>query len=184
MARKLTEKQRTFTLKVFETQEPGPAYFEIYKVRSMAVASACASRLLINAKVQEYLQELRQRAEDDSVANVLERKQVATLIVRGRFADFMTNLTPEKLRSPALKRLRVTEGPAGKTTTIELHSPLEGVDRLNTMDQIYKDGPAVVVDARSVNIGEGATDAKDKLIAELNRFASRKQANRDDPEAK
>jgi len=182
MARKLSDKQRAFTLRVFEAkEEPGPIYLSIYAVKSMAVASAAGSRLLTNVKVQEYLKELRQKTEDESVATVLERKQVATQIVRGRFADFMTNLTPEKLRSPALKRIKVTEGPTGgKTTTIELHSPLEGVDRLNTLDQIYKDGPAVVVDARSVNIGEGAgEDAKDKLIAEVARVAARIRAGKD-----
>ena len=147
MARKLTEKQRAFTLRVFETKEdPGPVYLSIYAVKSMAVASAAASRLLTNVKVQELLEELQQKAEDDSVAGVLERKQVLTEVVRGRFADFMTKLTPDKLKSAALQEIKITEFTGGKegrarekSTTIKLHNPMQAIDLLNKMDKIYTD---------------------------------------------
>ncbi len=181
MVRKLSEKQRTFTLRVFEAKEdPGPIYLSIYAVKSMAVASAAASRLLKNVKVQGLLAELQKKAEDESVAEVLEMKQILTAIMRGRFADFMTNLTPEKLKSPALKEIKVTEGPTGKTTTIKLNDPVTAIDQLCRVMGIYKDGAPINIDARSVNFGEGAIDAKGQLIAELNRFAARIEAHRGD----
>lgn len=185
--RKLTEKQHAFTLKVFENKEPGPAYMEIYRVRSMAVASTCASKLLRVAKVQELLGELRKKVVDASVADVLEMEQILTAIMRGRFADFMTNLTPEKLKSPALQEIKVTERDGGKTTTIKLNDPVRAIDQLCKLMGLYKEvpGATVNIDNRSVNIGEGAgTDAKNKLIAELARYAARAEANRGDKEAK
>ncbi|KKM64638.1 hypothetical protein LCGC14_1499390 [marine sediment metagenome] len=177
MARKITEKQRTFTLRVFEAKEdPGPIYFSIYKCKSMAVASACASRLLTNAKVAEFLQELQQQAQDDSVASVLERKQVLTEIIRGRFADFMTNLTPEKLKSAALQEIKILEnvGPAGgKTTTIKINDHTKAIDLLNKMEKLYGDGVNLNVDARSIHIGDEDDDPKGALISLLNGIAAR-----------
>ncbi len=164
-------------MKVFEGEDAGPVYLGIYKVKSAAVARTCASKLLTKANVQEYLKELRQKVEDDSVATVLELLQLHTSIVRARFADFMSNITAEKLRHPALKRVRVTDGPAGKVTTIELHGPNDSTVLLLKMLGVDKDGVNINIDARSVHIGEGAAaDAKSQLIAEIARFAAREAA--------
>ncbi len=168
MARRLTEQQRAFTLRVFEAkEEPGPIYLSIYAVKSMPVASASASRLLRTVKVQDLLQDLRQKAEDESVADVLERKQVLTEIVRGRFADFMTNLTPEKLRSAALQEIRIVEygiAVPKKATTIKLNDPAKAIDLLNKMDKLYGDGANVNIDARTLTINVGSEE--ERLLAE------------------
>ncbi len=166
MRNKLSEKQHAFTLLVSEGKEAGPAYMEIYRCRSMAVASACASRLLTNAKVEKLLGELRKKAEDDSVATVLEMEQVLTEIIRGRFSEFMTNLTPDKLKSAALQEIKITEAVTGRTTTIKLNDPAKAIDLLNKMDKLYGDEPIVNIDNRTVNIGVGElTDEQLAIIA-------------------
>ena len=196
MARRITEKQRTFTLRVYEAKEdPGPIYLSIYAVKSMAVASAAASRLLKNVKVEGLLAELQKKAEDASVAQVLERKQILTEIARGRLTDYTTcgpdgdliSVGPESPNTAALQevtsRTEVIGEDVGQAviTKLKLHSPMTAIDLLNKMEKLYSDGTTVLVDNsdnRSVNIG--AIDAKGQLIAELNRFAARIEAHRGD----
>ena len=150
---KLTQKQETFCLKYFELgNATEAALIAGYSPRSIR---NIASVNLTNANIQTRLQELRQKVEDASVATVLERKQILTEIARGRFVDFMTNLTPEKLKSAALREIRITELGGDKPikkTTVRLHNSMQAVDILNKMDKIYSDGAMVNVDNRSINI--------------------------------
>ncbi len=119
-------------------------------------ARSIGCRLSTNANILARYNELQQKAEDDSVAGVLERKQVLTEIVRGRFADFMTKLTPEKLQSAALQEIRITEIGRDipvKHTTIKLNSPAQAIDLLNKMDKLYAEG----FEPSGSNKGEGVT---------------------------
>jgi phage terminase small subunit len=170
----LTQKQEKFTRNLFEGMNQSEAYRRAgYAVEKQTAATikANASRLASNVNVKRYLDEMNQKAEDDSVAGRLERKQIATQIARGRFADFMTNLTPEKLRSPALQEIKITEVGVEvpvKTTTIKLHSPLQAIDLLNKMDRLYTDGANVNIDNRTLNINVNSEKTKDlteRLIA-------------------
>ncbi|KKK76913.1 hypothetical protein LCGC14_2858890, partial [marine sediment metagenome] len=43
---------------------------------------------LTKVNIQEKLSELNQKAEDASIAGVVERKKVLTEIIRGRFSEF------------------------------------------------------------------------------------------------
>ncbi len=119
---KLSQKQQNFALRVFEAKEtPGPIYFDIYTVKSMGVASAAATRLLKTVKVEAFIQELRQRAEDASIANVVERKQRLTVIMReDNFGKFGINRT----------------------------SNISAADLLNKMDKIYAEGNVINIDNR------------------------------------
>ncbi len=149
MSRKLTAKQHAFGVLAFKTGEPGLAYMEIYKVKSMAVASVCASKLLTNAKIQELTEDLRKRAEDDSVATVLERKQVLTEILRGRVADYTKNnrinVEPESLNTAAIQEINTSELKIGQgesallveITKLKLHDPIRAIDILNKMGGDY-----------------------------------------------
>lgn len=146
--RKLTQKQETFTRNLFSGMSQYDAYREAgYAVVKQArgTINANASRLANNVNIKQLLDELNQKAEDASVASVLERKQVLTEIIRGRFADFMTKLTPEKLKSAALQEIKIMETDGGKATTIKLHSPIQATDLLNKMDKLYTDGATVNV---------------------------------------
>ena len=148
-------------------------YFELANATEAAIAAGYSSKTarfigsenLTKPNIIERIDELRDKAEDDAVATVLEMKKMFTKIIRGRFADFMTNLTPEKLRSPALKRLRINEGPRGKTTTIELNSQMEAAEKLCKVMGIYRDGDTTINnnDNRTVNIGALTDDQLDSI---------------------
>ena len=150
---KLTGKQERFARFLFEGLAQREAYIQAgySKKQAMATVDKNAFALANNTKVVSRLAELRKAAEDASVATVLERKQVLSEIVRGRVANFMTNLTKEKLESAALQELTITERPSGKKTNIKLHNPIHAVDLLNKMDRIYGESPQVNIDNRSIN---------------------------------
>lgn len=165
---KLTQKQETFCLKYFEVRNATEAAIIAgYNPKYCATNTA---KLLKNTKIKARLEELRQKAEDDTIATVLERKQVLTEIIRGRFIDFMKNPTAEKLNSAALQEIKVInrggENPV-KTTTFKLHNPIPAITELNKMDGIYVDG--AYVDNRKIEV----YDAKGKLAGIIARIASR-----------
>jgi hypothetical protein len=120
--------------------------------RALATIDSQASRLAKTARVQIALAELRQKAEDASIATVIERKQILTEIARGRLADFLVNPTPEKLRSAALQEITITEtvtktldGKEKKTpkvTKVKLHDTTRAIAEINKMEGIYGDTPA------------------------------------------
>ena len=162
---KLTQRQETFCLK----------YFEVGNATEAALIAGyapkyCATntdKLLKNTKIKARLEELRQKAEDATVATVLERKQILTEIARGRFADFMKNLTPEKLNSAALQEIKVVshggDDPT-KTTTIKLHNPINAIAELNKMERIYEAEGSVIIDNRTLIIN--VTSEKGKKLTE------------------
>lgn len=136
---KLTQKQAAFTRLTFETNEPARSYLQIYKCKSKGVASACATRLLKNAKIKTYLQELNQKAEDDSIAAPKERKQRLTVFVR---EDNYTKFG------------------------ISRQGNIQAIAELNKMEKIYTDN-VVNVDNRTLNIivnSEKAKELTQKLI--------------------
>lgn len=165
-----TQKQETFCLRYFETGNATQAALDAGY--SPKWARSQASENLSKPHINQRIDELRKKVEDASVATVLEMQQMLTQVIRGRFADFMTNLTPEKLRSPALKRLRVRESPAGKTTTIELNCPMEAVEKLAKLMGIWKDG-SINIDARSIHVGEEGDDPKQALSSLIDRYVTR-----------
>jgi phage terminase small subunit len=153
MRDKLTGKQERYARFLFEGMSQREAWGEAgYSIKyAPAIIDVNASRLANSNKVKLRIEELRKAAEDASVATVLERKQVLTEIVRGRFADFMTGLTKEKLRSAALQEMRIIEGEDGKkTTVIKLHNPIQAADLLNKMERIYTESPAINVNVENL----------------------------------
>ncbi len=166
-------KHETFCLRYFESgNATEAATLSGYSARS---ARYQGSRLLKRDNIAQRLTDLRQKAEDASVATVLERKQLYTAVIRGRFADFMSGgVTADKLTSAALKEIRVTEvslgeGRTKKTTTIVLHDSLRAADLLNKLEGLYIDSPqvSVNVDNRKVEItviSEKAADLTRRII--------------------
>lgn len=150
---RLTQKQETFCLKYIELGSITDA--ALVAGYSPRTAPYIGSENLNKPQIIERIDQLRQKAEDATIATVLERKQVLTEIVRGRFVDFMTKLTPEKLRSAALQEIRIIEYGKEvpvKTTTIKLHSPIQAIAELNKMERIYEAEGSVVIDNRTLII--------------------------------
>ncbi len=152
----LTQKQQNFALNLFRGMSQREAYLQAgYSPRQVATTldrNACV--LSKNNKVVARQEELRQKAEDDSVATVLERRQVLTEILRGRITDFMTcsadgvwmhDIGPENINKAALKQIQTTTMPFGKEegdlqiilTKVELLSPIPAIAELNKMDGAY-----------------------------------------------
>ena len=184
--RTLKQKHVRFSLDIIKEVPPGKAYMEQYKVRTMAAADACASRLLKTAKIQDYLAKLRKKMEDDSIATPIERKQVLTEIVRARMTNYMTcsvdgvwmhDIGEETLNSAALKKIRTTTMPFGDKeagesvilTEVELISPIQAIAELNKMEGIYDaEGGGVVVNNQILNINVSSEKAKgltERLVA-------------------
>ena len=167
-----TQKQEVFCLKYVELGNISKA--ALIAGYSPRTAPYIGSENLNKPKIIERIAHLRQVAEDATIATVLERKQVLTEIVRGRFANFMTNLTAEKLRSAALQEIRVVEiGLNGKeddegkrrapvkTTTIKLHSPIQAIAELNKMEGIYEAEGSMAIDNRTLIINVISDKAKE-----------------------
>jgi phage terminase small subunit len=114
-------------------------------------ADRTASRLLDRPYVVERLKQLRQKAEDDSIATVIERKQILTKVLRTNLTDFMelgadgswVNLGPETKNAEAISeihsRTEYDDDGAHSTvhTSVKLHDKLKAADLLNKMDGIY-----------------------------------------------
>jgi len=170
MARKLTQQQEGFCLDVFQEIPAGKAYLTHYKCKPSA-ADSLASRLLRNAKIQSRLQELRKKAEDASVASVLERKQRLSEIARANVPDFIDdeNISVDK-DSPnvgAVSEITTRTQPWGRgrepvtITNLKLHNPIQAIDLLNKMDKIYTDSPTVNVDNRKIEIHVNSEKGKE-----------------------
>ncbi len=120
---RLTQKQFTFCLQYVKTgKERDSAITAGYSPKT---AHVIASENLTKPKIIDYIQALRQKTEDASIANVVERKQRLTVIMReDNFGKFGINRT----------------------------SNISAADLLNKMDKIYTDGPTVNIDNRDLTI--------------------------------
>ena len=158
---RLTQKQETFCLKYFELGNASEAArIALYSPKSAAVIGR---ENLLKPQIIERINQLRQIAQDATIATVVERKQVLTEIIRGRFADFMTSLTKEKLQSAALQEIRIIEYGKEvpvKTTTIKLNNPVQAIAELNKMEHIYELGASVIIDHRTLTINVRSEKAK------------------------
>jgi len=164
MRNKLTQKQETFCLNIFQGMSQREAYLKAGYSANMAlsVIDVKASQLASNGKVMVRIQGLRQKAEDDSVMNVLERKQRLTEISRAKLTDFMelgqdgswVNIGKETPQCGAIQEIhsRTEYDDDGSKptvhTSVKLHDPMKAIDLLNKMDKIYSDG---YQDNRTVN---------------------------------
>ncbi len=171
---KLTQKQKAVVLDVFNDVNPGQAYFNHYKCKNLAVAGACATRLLKTAKVQAYLKELHDKAESDKIMSVQERKERLSEIARARLTDYQeTGLDSGYISigkdSPNTAAIAGIESATkfdenGNTgtlfTKVKLHSPIQAIDLLNKMDKIYSDNPVVNVDNRKLIVVTNSEKAR------------------------
>ncbi len=76
----VSQKQKAFVLRTFETKEPTQSYLDVYKCKDKSVASSCATKLLKKAEIQAYLKELNTPGEVKAIASVMERKERLTEI--------------------------------------------------------------------------------------------------------
>ena len=147
----LTQKQKACIRLAFSTNEPAEAYLKIYKCKSKAVASACATRLLKTANARAYLTELEQKKDNEAIAGVQERQEILTEIARGNLTDYQEagadgswiNIGSESPNTRAISeitsRTEYDKDSANSSviTKIKLHSPISAIAELNKMDGAY-----------------------------------------------
>ncbi len=168
--RRLTQRQETFCLKYFELGNASEAA-RIAKY-SPKTAAVIGRENLLKPKIIERIAGLRQVAEDASIANVVERKQVLTEITRGKLSQFTDEsgvIDRSKLDSSAIQGVDEQRTAGGRASIIKLklHSPIQAIDLLNKMDKIYSDGLQVNIDNRDLTINVLTPKAKkqvEKLI--------------------
>ena len=180
-----TQKQERFTRNLFEGMNQSDAYREAgYDVakQTLATIHSNASRLANNVKVLERLEELRRKAEDETVAVPLERKQVLTEILRARLTDYTTcgsdrdliNVGPESPNTAALQEItsRTEYGEDGAgfavITKLKLYNPITAIDTLNKMDRLYSETFPQGDDNRTYNFfltGEAAKQGLNALLS-------------------
>lgn len=176
--KRLTQKQELFCLKYFELGNASEAALIAgYKPRA---ARFIASENLTKPNIQVRIQELRQKVEDDSVMNVLERKQILTEIGRANMIEFVEvgqdgawfnidkrNLNSKAIQSVQSKTLVGKEGADDAVfIRVNLHDPVKAIDLLNKMDKLYSDGSLVNIDNRKLEIVVRSEEAR-SLLAEI-----------------
>ena len=156
----LTQQQINFVHDVLSEIKPGRAYMNHYKPKSMAVADACASALLKTPKIAAYMQKLRDKIEDETIAKPQERQRILSEIARGNLLDYqdadglkVSKGSPNtRAISEITTRTRMMRKEPVSITNVKLHSPIQAIDLLNKMDRLYSEGGTVNVDNRQVNI--------------------------------
>jgi phage terminase small subunit len=149
---KLTQKQERFTLEYFKTGNATQSAITAQYSPKTAVVQG--SRLLTNANVIALLEQLRKRAEDDSVMSVLERKQRLSEIGRARIADFVRceagvahiTLDLESANSAAIQEIttdhvrdgRGEDAVSHEVTKLKLRDQVQAITELNKMEKIYE----------------------------------------------
>ena len=121
---RLTQKQETFCIKYFELGNASEAArLALYSPKTAAVIGA---ENLLKPKIQERIQGLRQKAEDESIAIVQERKQRLTVFIReDNYSKFGINR----------------------------QSNIQAIAELNKMEKIYTEN--ITIDNRTLNINVG-----------------------------
>jgi phage terminase small subunit len=179
----LTQKQEDFCLNYIELGNATQAAIKAgYKPKN---ADVTAAQNLRKPSVIERLNQLRKAAEDNTVMNVLERKQRLSEIARAKLTDFMEmgadgtwcNIGPESEHAGAVQeissRTEKDDKGEGETvfTKVKLHDPIKAIDLLNKMDKIY--APEGTGNTININIDKMLVDARGKLESIINRIAAR-----------
>jgi len=148
---KLTQKQIGFTQDYFSEVPPGQAYMTHYKVKNMAVADVCASKLLKTTKISAYLQELRLKAESKLVMSKQEILERHSEIARAKITDFQTtgadgswiDIGPENKHAGAIQEItsRTEYDKDGSNPSVvmkvKLHDPVRSMQEIAKLQGHY-----------------------------------------------
>jgi len=169
--RRLTQKQETFTQNLFKGMTQREAWIQAgYSSNyALSLVDSHACRLANRDKIKARYAELTQKAEDESIATVKERKQILTEITRGNLTDYQEtgadgawlNIGKESPHTKAIAEITSrTNEDNSVITKVKLHNPIQAITELNKMEKVYAEG-VVNVDNRTVNINVGSDKAKE-----------------------
>jgi phage terminase small subunit len=112
---KLTEKQKAFSDYYIESLNATESYKRAYKVENQSTAESNGSRLLRNAKVKKYIDEIMSSKDESRIASQDEILQILTDIARGITEEEVVQFSQlgEELRTtrkPTIKdRMKASE---------------------------------------------------------------------------
>ena len=169
MKDKLTQKQENFCLNVFQGMSQREAYIQSYKPNyAITTIDANASRLASNEKVLKRLTELREKAQNNKIASVIERKEILSEIARASMTNFVevgqdgawfnidnTNLNSRAIQSVQSKTILGKDGADDAVfIRVNLHNPIDAIKELNKMDGVYSDSAQINInnDNREIKI--------------------------------
>lgn len=141
MAGPRIERKRAFARYLFE----GASQVDAYTKAGYAPSLSSPCKMARDPFVVSEIARLRQDAEDNTIMEIIERKQLLSVIGRSQLTDFLNpdgTLKPIDRNSPstaALSELIIEGGKRGTTTRIKLHDPIRAIEVLNKMDGVYSD---------------------------------------------
>jgi phage terminase small subunit len=161
----LNPSERKFAEQYLATGNATQSYIDAYpKVKNRATAAVLASRVLKKVKVSTYIKQVQDRATDETIMSVIERKQRLTTIGRAKITDFVTpggniEFDPDSPTAGAVGEYKISEFQGGKdgratmlTKDIKLLPAITAIDTLNKMEGIYSEGPQVNIDQRTIEV--------------------------------
>ncbi len=178
----LTQKQETFTVEYFKTGDATKSAITAgYKPKFVATHT---TRWLKMAKIQQRLQELRDKLADEAVMDQREILERNTEIARARMSDFMEcgadgswiNIGLDGCQSAALQEVisRTEYNEKGSNpvliTKIKLHDPVRSMDQISRIRGYYKPEGG---NTYNINVDKVVIDARGKLEDALSRLALR-----------
>ena len=169
MKDKLTQKQENFCLNILQGMSQREAYIQSYKPNyAITTIDANASRLASNEKVLKRLTELREKAQNNKIASVIERKEILSEIARASMTNFVevgqdgawfnidnTNLNSRAIQSVQSKTILGKDGADDAVfIRVNLHNPIDAIKELNKMDGVYSDSAQINInnDNREIKI--------------------------------
>lgn len=199
---RLTKKQEGFVLDIFSGMSQHDAYVKNYNASRMspAVIDVKACELAKNGKITVRLAELREKAQNDKIASVKERKEILSEIARARQSDFMIcsadgvwmhDVGNETMNTHAIKQIQTTSMPFGGNdsplkillTKVELHNPIDAIKELNKMDGVYSDSTQINIsnrETKNTQIIIGDIDVAEALAILVNSGAVRLDSSNQD----
>ena len=164
---RLTQKQEKFCINYFKCGNASEAgILAGYSPRSIRNIT---SVLLTKANIVNRISQLRAKVESSAIADVTERKEILTGILRAKLTDFLDVNGEPILNVPnnaAANEYSVTTkysklGEPIVTKEIKLHSPIQAIAELNKMEKIYSDNNGTTninIDNRKVILVSDLTD--------------------------
>jgi phage terminase small subunit len=179
----LTQKQERFTRFLFDGLSQRESWIKAgYSDKyAVTIIDVHACQLANSDKVKVRLAELNKKADDDSVATHLEACQVATEVIRAKLGDFISAdgrlLSSATLKSPAIAEYSIKQKKYGVDTTVKLHDPLDGIEKLARLKKWYEAQPTNNTINNTMNIIVMDGQTKDLISQIKNRTAKLIEAN-------
>lgn len=172
----LTPKQERFCLNLFSGMSQRVAWIEAgYSSKyPPKIIDENSCRLAAENKIKARMTELKAKAEDATIATVLERKQRLTSILRANLVDFQDDNGNVKFDQAipghvAVSEYSVTtighdEGEVVMSKKLKLRDPISAIAELNKMEHIYEtDKSGQTINNTQYNIIVESAGAEDML---------------------